>query len=400
MVRFSLRSRLRSTSVQRRATYMGSLQVVTAVLWLISLTLAIAIAVGGLPRVNKCLAEMPPPPPPLPPPPPPPRRACAGYCKEAVGDGYCDPQCDNRLCDYDGGDCGRGPMMFPEPKSIFDLLGLVPQGRALLAIPHAPSAPQQRLGAVEGSDPADDELRYIKTLTNRIITPLAIAVGALGGLVALASLLSGLFAIGGAASRGACLLNLSVALTMFAAVFGVLISVGAAVLGGLLTAGGKLVANVIAHEFPERAEHCLGPIGEYTYAVGCALLALAATGSLVSIAAVGNCDASCKATTAAADADQGEDESLMGRSSAAPSVATPTPPVRGVRTFLAERRRTETPGAVEMGRPVQMPRDLEDLDPPLVSSQLVRSPAEFEAALAEAINVAHDNGALAGRRPA
>lgn len=120
-------------------------------------------------------------------------------------------------------------------------------------------------------------------------------VGASGGLSALASLLSGLVSICGAAARSGALLRAAACLGAVGAVGGLLLCVGAAVFGGLLTAGNGAVDIVLAREFPQRAAQCAAEIDVYAEWVGRSLLALAACCALGAIGAVTSCDASCKA---------------------------------------------------------------------------------------------------------
>ena len=75
-----LRGKILYGSYQRSATCCGSIQVASAVLWMIALGVSFSIALGGLPGVEKCM-EKPLLPPPSPPPPrPPPEDVRHGGC--------------------------------------------------------------------------------------------------------------------------------------------------------------------------------------------------------------------------------------------------------------------------------------------------------------------------------
>lgn len=195
-------------SYQRGATCCGSFQVVTAVLWLISLGVSFSIAIGGLPGVEKCMEQplpSPPPPPPTPPPPPPPTRrdGCSVECRGPGGliaNGFCDQACNNAACHWDGGDCRRtGGSQF-----LDQLLGSLARGggqfgrslgvaRAEYGEGHAHPTESALISArgaslaKPGKVPLDahthvdedvDDIKYIDVLVHDVISPLLWGVGA------------------------------------------------------------------------------------------------------------------------------------------------------------------------------------------------------------------------------
>ena len=113
------RSTQERKSAQSKASCWGIVQTVSATLWLTALAVSFTVTLGGLAGVEECLRrETSPPPPPRPPPPPSPHppshhaytySSCETYCRLfSLNDGRCNPRCNTRACNYDGGDCHAG----------------------------------------------------------------------------------------------------------------------------------------------------------------------------------------------------------------------------------------------------------------------------------------------------
>ena len=289
-----LRGKFLYGSYQRSATCCGSFQVASAVLWMIALGVSFSIALGGLPGVEKCMEK-----PLLPPPSPPPDAAGSTASSENVA-------------------------MKEE----------------------------------------DSEEYYLDVLVHNVITLLLLGIGISGFLAAFASLFGGVLAICGAAARSPRLLRCSGILGAIGAVGGLLLCVGAAVFGGLLSAGNgdvRAIDIVLQREFPLRAEACAHEIDVYAKWVGRSLLALAGCCALGAIGAVGATNAVCEAASWTTVADSSsEHQSFFGNDDGgagggrgsmdgtemlgafcSPTGAT-SPPARGAKAYLAQKRRTSS----------------------------------------------------------
>ena len=387
-----LRGKFLYGSYQRSATCCGSIQVASAVLWMIALGVSFSIALGGLPGVEKCM-EKPLLPPPSPPPPRPPPEdvrhgGCPSECRGPamlsarsgglVSNGICDKQCNTAACRWDGGDCARGNPLDQLISQMFG--GPDRYGRALNEgydeYEREKEEVEDALEAAAGSTASsvnvamkeeDSEEYYLDVLVHDVITPLLLGIGISGFLAAFASLFGGVLAICGAAARSPRLLRCSGILGAIGAVGGLLLCVGAAVFGGLLSAGNgdvRAIDIVLQREFPLRAEACAHEIDVYAKWVGRSLLALAGCCALGAIGAVGATNAVCEAaswTDAATVADSSsEHQSFFGNDDGgagggrgsmdgtemlgafcSPTGAT-SPPARGAKAYLAQKRRTSS----------------------------------------------------------
>ena len=341
----AFRRRVALTARRTAATWYGILQAVTASVWLLGLAAAFTITIAGLTNVDDCMrhATPPPPSPPPRPPPPPPspppakRLDCARLC-------HVQPRTPHCSCS-----ASAGRM----PTTLGDLLkglggGPVQRiGRRQLARARRrhsyDSYSYDSYDDDDDDDDADDATMpspyddypahapparapppdFLQSLTSQVITPLLAVVGTFGGIGAIASLLAGMLAIGGAASHGPLLLRAAAILSVVAALGGCLLAVGSGVIGGLLSSGGAFLHAVMAREFPHRAEACDQAIKQYAQYVGYAMLGLAASCALGSLSAIASCDASCKAaaTLDHLDIDPSERQSLVVMRSGTASAA-------------------------------------------------------------------------------